>query len=103
MALIECKDCNKQISQDAKTCPQCGAKVPRAGLGMPTKILLGFTGLAAAFLIFGAMQPETPRSRAREQCWTLERRAYTPAEKAIAETMCGELMRRADREMGRAP
>lgn len=27
--LTECNDCSKQISKNAKTCPYCGAKVPR--------------------------------------------------------------------------
>jgi RNA polymerase subunit RPABC4/transcription elongation factor Spt4 len=26
MALIKCKDCGKEISKQAKTCPQCGRK-----------------------------------------------------------------------------
>ena len=28
MALVECKDCKKQFSTDAKHCPSCGAKKP---------------------------------------------------------------------------
>ena len=26
MALVTCKDCNKEFSNDAKRCPNCGAK-----------------------------------------------------------------------------
>ena len=29
MALINCKDCNAQISDSAEACPHCGAPVPR--------------------------------------------------------------------------
>lgn len=30
MALIKCKDCGKEFSTDAKVCPNCGAKKPKA-------------------------------------------------------------------------
>jgi hypothetical protein len=29
MALINCKECNEQISNQAKSCPKCGAKTPK--------------------------------------------------------------------------
>lgn len=29
MALIQCKECKAQVSSDAKSCPQCGAGVPK--------------------------------------------------------------------------
>jgi RNA polymerase subunit RPABC4/transcription elongation factor Spt4 len=29
MALIQCKDCNKEISDSAAACPSCGAPVPK--------------------------------------------------------------------------
>jgi len=30
MALIKCKECQKEISNKAKTCPQCGNPVPKS-------------------------------------------------------------------------
>ena len=40
MALIKCKDCEKEFSTDAKKCPNCGARRP---LGKFTKwLLIGF-------------------------------------------------------------
>jgi len=30
MALISCPDCNKQVSESAPTCPQCGAPIAGA-------------------------------------------------------------------------
>lgn len=30
MALIECKECKKQVSSDAKTCPHCGVTINKA-------------------------------------------------------------------------
>lgn len=35
MALISCKECKKEVSQKAETCPHCGIKSP--GLKEPTK------------------------------------------------------------------
>ena len=29
MALLECKDCSNLVSDSAKACPQCGAKIPK--------------------------------------------------------------------------
>ena len=29
MALINCKDCNSEISDSAESCPKCGAPVPK--------------------------------------------------------------------------
>ena len=45
MALIECKECKKQISNKAKTCPHCGAKVKKTH---PITILLA---IVFAFLL----------------------------------------------------
>lgn len=40
MALIKCKECNKEISNKAEACPQCGAKVGRKPLGCGTLLAL---------------------------------------------------------------
>ena len=31
--LVQCKDCGKEVSRSAKTCPYCGAKKPVEGIG----------------------------------------------------------------------
>ena len=31
--LVQCKDCGKEVSKSAKTCPHCGAKKPVEGIG----------------------------------------------------------------------
>ncbi len=37
MALIKCKECGNEVSDTAKTCPKCGAKVPKGnGIGIWT-------------------------------------------------------------------
>jgi hypothetical protein len=40
MALIKCKECGKKISNTAKTCPNCGAKNKKKGLGIGGILLL---------------------------------------------------------------
>ncbi|MEC7120143.1 MAG: zinc ribbon domain-containing protein, partial [Pseudomonadota bacterium] len=45
MPIIECKECKGQVSSDAKTCPHCGAKVPKqVGLlvGIFATLFVGF-------------------------------------------------------------
>jgi hypothetical protein len=46
MSLVKCKECGNQVSDRAKNCPNCGAKVKRIGLF--SKILIG---LVAFYLI----------------------------------------------------
>lgn len=41
MALIKCKECGKEISNKAKTCPHCGAKVKKsASMGCLVMIIV---------------------------------------------------------------
>jgi len=46
MSLVKCKECGNQVSDKAKNCPSCGAKVKR--MGLLVKILIG---LFAFYLI----------------------------------------------------
>lgn len=47
--LINCKDCGKEISKKAKTCPHCGAKVKKKKIGLGIVI-----GIIALFIIVSA-------------------------------------------------
>lgn len=38
MALVKCRECGKEISNTAKTCPHCGAKISR-GIGCVSVVL----------------------------------------------------------------
>ena len=40
VALRPCKECGKEISSDAKTCPHCGKTVATSGFGCGTVILI---------------------------------------------------------------
>lgn len=88
MALIACWECGKEISDSAAVCPHCGAAAKAAPGAAPApsvqaaetpskggwlKWVLGVpAALLAAFLLFGALQPDNPEKtqarRAHAQC-----------------------------------
>jgi predicted amidophosphoribosyltransferase len=71
MAMTTCRECAKEISDTAKSCPHCGAKVPR------TKWWLWIPlGLVVAFLAYGAILSNTPKGKEKAKardaialCW----------------------------------
>lgn len=65
MALIQCKECNAQVSTEAKTCPHCGAKVEN-NFGC-TKVL----GVVFAFLVLASLIGGPSESDTTEQPTTL--------------------------------
>ena len=77
MALTKCKECNHDVSDDAKTCPNCGAKVSRKwgfwkkSLAVIVALwLVGFLsiGLSSKSGTSGETQPKpkTPREEVAE-------------------------------------
>jgi hypothetical protein len=50
MALIKCKECGKEISDQAKTCPSCGAKVKKPA---------GGAGKLLALIVLGSLLAST--------------------------------------------
>lgn len=49
MALIKCKDCGNEVSSKAESCPKCGAKVKKKGIGLFGWIgILFLVGVVAA-------------------------------------------------------
>lgn len=51
--MIECRECKKEISSTAKSCPSCGAKVPRVKWWLWVPL-----ALFGAFILYGASIPE---------------------------------------------
>lgn len=49
MPLIDCPECNRSVSRDAKTCPGCGAVIARRGGNEVTRWIL------IALLVFAAL------------------------------------------------
>lgn len=79
MALIACKECSKDVSTEAKACPNCGARIkPKSKAVRNT--LLAVVGLTVAFLGFGAIVSNSPEGQARakdragyEECLRVKR------------------------------
>ena len=59
MALIKCKECDKDVSSEAETCPHCGAKLPKKRIW--PKVLMGIiaTPILLIILINVFMSPES--------------------------------------------
>lgn len=55
MALKPCRECKKDVSTDAKTCPHCGKQSPHGG----ARLLLVGGGLLAFLLVFYLMSGAT--------------------------------------------
>jgi len=69
MALTNCRECGKELSDQAATCPHCGA--PNVARRKPFKWWLWLPiGGVAAFLALGAMQPayRTAAIKTRDFC-----------------------------------
>ena len=52
MAMIECKECKQKVSSQAKTCPSCGAAVPKQ-VGCLQSIGIAIVALFLFMFIFG--------------------------------------------------
>ncbi len=61
MALIKCKECGKEISSEAPTCPGCGTpiKTPRKGLGCGGIFIIIFIGIIVLYYIGDAVVKST--------------------------------------------
>lgn len=57
MALVECRECRKQVSDSAKTCPHCGAKVPhRSVIGL---LIIGLGIIILTSIVIGSVGRNT--------------------------------------------
>ena len=63
MALIKCKECKSEVSNTAKACPKCGAKVPPK-TGLITKLVAVVIGIGALGAIFGGSGNKTAQQTA---------------------------------------
>lgn len=64
MALIPCRECGKNVSSAAETCPHCGIKSPAAAPAKRLRyVLLGLVGLA----VVGALMNKSDRANQPER------------------------------------
>ena len=79
MALIQCQECGKEVSTDAKNCPSCGAKVvpPKKKAGSKKMYLFAFIGVA---IIGAVIQTQVDKGKPPPP----PPKQLTPEEQAIA-------------------
>lgn len=88
MALIPCRECNCPISSDARTCPQCGAKIVKP-IGAVGAIFAIFFIYAVGTFVYDAVQrgnttdaaaatPDIPASQASGIAASIRKTAKNP-------------------------
>ena len=62
MALIQCADCQKQVSDSADKCPNCAAKVkkPKKGVSRLTILFWGLLAIGVGAAVSNQKEPATP-------------------------------------------
>ena len=80
MALIPCQECKQEVSTEAKTCPNCGAKVkkPKKPMSRNMKILLGILGVG--FIVSVNLDVDKKKESEKQRI-----AAMTPEQKAASE------------------
>lgn len=70
MALAKCKECGKEVSTNAKTCPHCGVKHPGVGDVSATSIFVGtFAFAIIIFLISQCSSSNDAACKLDSKCW----------------------------------
>lgn len=96
MALVQCKECGREMSTTASACPACGAQA-RSPLGCGTLLLVvvGGCGLVLALDDFKTSR-ERAQGAASVAAMTPEQRAAQAAQRAAADApmMCRAFLRK---------
>lgn len=97
MAIVSCNECKNDISNTAKSCPHCGAKVPRA----PTWLWVigALVAMFVVFLAFGAIRANTPEGKAKSKaravistCWKQQSdKSLTPDSQRFIASVCQKM------------
>ena len=94
MALIQCKECKKEVAKSAKTCPHCGVKDP----AITTKQKLGgclvLIVLAIGFGVYMASGDKEKAAAAPKTCAGNDTQCLFDANLATALTKCKPLVER---------
>jgi hypothetical protein len=110
MALIICRECKNQVSDQAKSCPNCGVKVKKESGGFTIWILSAFI-IFMIFMIAGQHKNNTPEGKAQlklekmiEICWSdyNQKSLSSEAKRMIAAT-CENFEAKYLAEYGRKP
>lgn len=60
MAMATCRECKKEVSDTAETCPNCGAKSPAKGNVSTFVSVLVISGVVLGILFLGNSKPSAP-------------------------------------------
>ena len=63
MALVNCSECQHEISDKAKACPSCGHALPRKGLPWYAWLLIVPVGGFCLLMVIGLLLPEPSPER----------------------------------------
>lgn len=66
MALVNCRECNGQVSDSAAACPHCGAKVPKKPSNTWKWVIGVPAGLFVAMMVIGSMNSDPEKTKARQ-------------------------------------
>jgi hypothetical protein len=72
MAIVSCKECNAEVSTEAKACPRCGASVPQR-MGLGGWLIGGFFAFVVGSMVMGSVRRDEAE---------LAKPAETPAQAA---------------------
>lgn len=76
MALIKCKECGKEISKKAKSCPHCGAQTPKPTSAVTWLVLILIIGA-----VFSSIMDDTPAPPANKAAPPAKAAKPTPTPK----------------------
>ncbi|MBS4038925.1 MAG: zinc-ribbon domain-containing protein [Hydrogenophaga sp.] len=106
MALVKCKDCGTDVSNDATACPKCGARTSKFKWWLWIPL-----GSAAAFLGYGFILSNTPEGEQRSRdrtairlCWSAQgSKSLDPGAQRFAAGACERMEREFRQKHGVSP
>lgn len=95
MALTQCKECKKEVSTTAKTCPHCGVKDPGFGAKQKLSGCLIMIIIVAAIAYFVGGDDEKKTTEAPKACSNTDTQCNFDTNLVDAITKCKPLVERA--------
>lgn len=90
MALIKCRECGNEISDQAAACPSCGAKQKKK-MGFFKKALIGVAGVFVVLAVIGSLADKPPATPGSAQSAAAPAAAAAPASAFEFQTTPAEL------------
>ena len=94
MALTKCKECKKEVSTSAKTCPHCGVKDPGHGAKQKLSGCLILVIIVAAIMYFVGEGGDNKTTEAPKECSNTDTQCNYDRNLADASAKCKPLVQR---------